>query len=95
MAVGMLMQMPGADAGFYDSLLEHLDWDTKPKPQGFVSHYAGATSDGWFVFDIWESQADFERFAQERLMSAVGAAAGGQPPDMQPQFIPIHNQDHA
>ena len=95
MAVGMLMQMPGADAGFYDSVLEHLDWDTKPKPQGFVSHYAGATSDGWFVFDIWESQADFERFAQERLVSAVGAASGGQPPDLQPQFIPIHNQDHA
>lgn len=95
MAVGMLMQMPGMTADVYDSVMEHLDWENTPKPQGFVSHYAGPSSDGWFVFDIWESQADFERFAQERLMSAVGAASGGEMPDIQPQFIPIHYQDHA
>jgi heme-degrading monooxygenase HmoA len=95
MAVGMLMLGPGLDASFYDSVMEHLEWETKPKPQGFVSHYAGPTSDGFMVFDIWDSQADFERFAQERLTSALAAAGGGQPPDVQPQFIPIHNEDHA
>lgn len=89
------MQMPGATAEFYDSVMEHLDWESKELPAGFISHYAGPTADGWLVFDVWESQADFERFAQERLTAAVTAASGGEAPPMQPQFIPIHNQDHA
>jgi hypothetical protein len=96
MAVGMYMAIPGGDADFYDSVMDHLEWDTKPLPAGFVSHYAGPSPDGgWFIFDVWDSQQDFENFAQERLKGAVGAATGGEAPDLQPQFIPIHRQAHA
>jgi len=94
MAVGMLVEAPGVNAEGYDSIMQHLEWETKPKPQGFVSHYAGPTESGWLVFDIWESQQDFERFMQERLGPAMQQAFGEVPP-MQPRFIPIHNQDHA
>ena len=94
MAVGMLVEAPGVNAEGYDSIMQHLEWETKPKPQGFVSHYAGPTSDGWLVFDIWESQDDFERFSEERLFPAMQTAFG-EVPDMSPKFIPIHNQDHA
>ena len=95
MAVGMLMQAPGLNAELYDSVLVHLDWHEQPLPDGIISHYAGPSKDGWFVFDVWESQEDFERFAQERLMPAMAAASGGQAPPIEPQFIPIHNEDHA
>ena len=94
MATGMLVEMPGVTAEQYDSVMENLDWYAKDKPQGFVSHYAGPTANGWVVFDVWESQGDFERFMQERLGSALQAAFG-EAPQMQPRFIPIHNQDHA
>ena len=95
MAVGMLIQAPGMTADFYDSILEHLDWDEQDRPQGFISHYAGPTAGGWAVFDVWESQDDFERFARERLGPAMAAAAGGEPPQIEPAFVPIHRQDHA
>jgi hypothetical protein len=95
MAVGMTIRIPGMDAATYDSVMEHLEWNEQDLPDGFVSHYAGPTDDGWFVFDVWESQQDFERFLHERLGSALAAATGGEAPSIQPQFIPIHNQDHA
>ncbi len=95
MAVGMLMQAPGLNAELYDSVLEHMEWKERDLPAGLVSHYAGLTKWGWFVFDVWDSQEDFESFAQERLMPAMAAAAGGQPPSIEPHFFPIHNEDHA
>jgi len=95
MAVGMLMQLPGGTKEFYDSVMEHLDWDEQDLPEGFVSHYAGPTKDGWLVFDVWESQEDFEQFAEERLIAALTAATGGEAPPVQPEFVPIHREDHA
>src|SRR3989442_8194030 len=95
MATGMLIQIPGMNSDVYDSVMEHLEWDEKPLPQGFVSHYAGSTPDGWVVFDIWESQEDFERFYEERLKRALDAATGGQAPPMQPTFVQIHREAHA
>ena len=95
MAVGMLVQLPGGTADFYDSVMDHLEWDTREKPKGMVSHYAGSTPGGWLVFDIWESQADWERFMAERLGSALAAAAGGQAPKVEPTFVQIHREEHA
>ena len=94
-AVAMVMEAPGMTTELYDSVMEHLEWSEQDLPDGFVSHYAGPTEDGLFVFDIWESQEDFERFFDSRLGAALTAATGGQAPAVQPRFIPIHNQDHA
>ena len=94
MAVGMLMRIPGGTSELYDSVMENLDWDNTERPQGFISHYAGPTDDGWLVFDVWESQADFERFVAERLGAALAAASGGTPPEVAPTFVPIHREDH-
>src|SRR5947209_3941529 len=95
MATGMLVQIPGMGSDVYDSVMGHLGWDEKPLPQGFVSHYAGSTPDGWVVFDIWESQQDFERFYEERLKHALAAATGGQAPPMEPTYVQIHREAHA
>jgi hypothetical protein len=91
----MIVEIPGADADFYDTVMEALDWENAEKPSGFVSHYAGPGPNGWYVFDVWESEADWKKFAEERLGSALGAAAGGDPPAVEPTFIPLHFQDHA
>lgn len=94
MATGMLMQLPGGTADFYDSVMTHLDWDNQPLPPGFISDYAGVNSDGLTIFDVWESQQDFENFVHARLGPAIGAATGGNPPDIQPTFVEIHREAH-
>jgi len=95
MAVGMNIELPGMTADVYDRVMTNLGWDDQPLPPGFISHYAGPIEGGWFVFDTWESQQDFENFARDRLMAAIGAAVGGEPGQIQPRFIPIHREAHA
>jgi len=91
MAVGMLMEIPGGTQELYDGVMDAMDWDSRPQPDGLVAHFAGPTGDGWFVFDVWESQEAFGRFAEERLKPALAQVAG-EPPAVAPRFIPLHNQ---
>ncbi len=95
MATGMLIQFPGYSTDFYDQVMNNLDWDNAPKPAGFVSHYAGSGPDGLVIFDVWESQQDFENFLHDRLGAAIGAASGGNPPQAHPVFVQIHREAHA
>ena len=91
MAVCLVMQFAGMDAGQYKEVMEELglrganpDW-----PSGIISHVAGFTSDGMYVVDVWESQQDFDAFVESRLKPAF-EAVGGLP---QPQVITfnVHN----
>ena len=93
MAVGMHLYAPGMTSEQYDQVMANLDWDGAPTPKGFVAHYAGPTENGWFVFDVWESEQDFESFLHDRLGAAIGAVVGGDP-GYQPKFIPIHREAH-
>lgn len=95
MPVGMTVHIPKGDAALYDRVMDELDWDTREKPAGWISHYAGAGTDGWYVIGVRQSAADFEAFAQERLGPALAAAAGDDAPAIEPTFFPIHRQDHA
>jgi hypothetical protein len=66
----------------YDSVKERLNVTADP-PVGLILHTAGFTGTGLFrIFDVWESQEDWERFREERLMPAVQPVmeAGGAPP---------------
>jgi hypothetical protein len=94
MPVGMLIQMPELSQELYDSVMETLEWETKPLPEGFIAHWAGPATNGWTVFDLWESEEAFGRFAEERLGPAFEQVTG-EPPAIEPQFIKIHNESHA
>lgn len=41
-----------------------------------ISHVAGFDSDGMYVVDVWESQRDFDTFADRRLKPAFEAVGG-------------------
>ncbi len=53
-------------------------------PAGLIVHVAGPTDSGFRIIDVWESQAAWERFRNERLRPAVrrlaGDASAAQPP---------------
>jgi hypothetical protein len=92
MAVGMLLEVPGGTQEMYDSFNREMDMNPDTLPEGLISHYAGPTDGGWLVFDIWESEDAFNRFAQERLMPAAERVTGGEGPPMQPRFVPVYNE---
>jgi hypothetical protein len=52
-------------------------------PAGLLLHTAGFTGTGLFrIFGVWESEQDWQRFREERLMPAVAPlmASGSQAP---------------
>jgi hypothetical protein len=91
MAVGVLQMAPGSTAEQYEQLGEKMfgvrssEFSSADAPDGLIMHSAGPTDDGWYVYDIWESPAHFQRFLDERLMPAMqelGVPAEGPPPQM-------------
>jgi hypothetical protein len=60
-------------------------------PAGGIFHAAGPSPNGgWRVLEVWESEEDARRFAQERLMPAFDAAGVPRPPQP-PQVWQLHN----
>ena len=93
MAVGMLLAGEGITAESYKQLTEAMfgsyPMGEDKAPDGLIMHTAGASDQGWYIYDVWDSREDFERFVAAQLGPAIaetGAGGGAQP---QPQFFPI------
>jgi hypothetical protein len=81
----------------YDAIAERLN-AADGVPDGLICHTAGFADDaGVFrIFDVWESQADADRFIEERLMPVVREVMGDQfgAPGAAPQrqyFYELHD----
>jgi hypothetical protein len=82
MSYGIVLRFEGVDEAQYWSVNEKLgisrdgtgDW-----PAGMVSHAGGSTSDGWIVYEVWESKAAQETFMASRLGAALGTVGVPQP----------------
>lgn len=92
MAIGVLIDVPGATQALYDAALQKLikgksgtklsDWPGK----GLLMHLAGPTTNGWRVVDVWESEAAFKDFA-----AILGPILKDLKfPEIAPQFFPAH-----
>ena len=82
MAVALLMEFPMATQANYDKIMENLGMErygTQDLPEGLICHVAFPAEKGWMVVDVWDSREDFDRFLQERLMSAVTRAGMPRP----------------
>lgn len=92
MAVGMLIAGEGVTEEGYRRLTETMfgsyPMPEEQSPDGLIVHSAGQGEQGWYIYDIWESQEHFQRFADEKLMPA-SASIGATPGGAQPQFFPI------
>ena len=67
----------------YDAVNEKLGLDpakgTGDWPDGLITHAGGAISDGFIVYEVWESKAQQEAFMAGRLGAALGAVGVPQP----------------
>ena len=93
MAVGMLLAGPGVTGDSYReltvSMFGEYPMPEDQSPDGLLLHTAGQSEQGWYVYDVWESQGHFERFVADKLgpaMESIGAGGGARP---EPQFFPI------
>ena len=87
MATVMNMHWPEISTKKYEQARREVAWETNV-PKGAKIHVAWFAGDGLHVADVWESQADFERFSNDRLMPVIQRMGiQGQP---KVQFAPAH-----
>ncbi len=94
MPVAFVAEIPGMTTETYDRVMETMSWDSSDLPAGLISHYASEMPGGVFIFDVWESAEDWQRFAETRLGAALEAATDGMAPAIEPRFYPIHRESH-
>jgi heme-degrading monooxygenase HmoA len=84
MAIVMQQDLPGITKTQVDKLYAQLAHKLKVAP-GFIAHASGPTATGYFITELWESQAAFDRWLREDV-TPVLQQAGVQPPPP-PQII--------
>lgn len=87
MAIAVEFNVPAMTQEHYDQTMERLAEEGLSSPRGRTYHVAAPDRDGWFVLDVWESEAELNEFAQ-RFMPIL-ASVGVTPPT--PQIRPVHN----
>jgi len=84
MAVLMTAHIPGATKEMMDGMRPLLGPIRSAK--GFIVHANGPVPGGWRVTEMWESQADFEKWFEASVKPAF--AAGGPMPSI--TFDPLN-----
>ena len=79
------MRWEGVTPAQFDELRSLVSWETE-QPEGAIFHVAWFRDGGITVMDVWESQEQFDRFMQDRLMQAAtpprsrrGGSSRGEP----------------
>ena len=85
----MTMRWVGVTPEQYDTVRAAVRWE-EDTPAGAVLHVASFDGRVMRVTDVWESQADFERFFAERLGAAIKEADIEGEPDT--EFTPLHRR---
>lgn len=78
MAVLVVTEVPGVTAEQDTAMMTALDVESSPPAGGWL-RMAGPMADGWRIVSLWDSEADFERFRDERLVPAVQHAGRAVP----------------
>lgn len=94
MAVTMDVRMPSGAAQLYERLNRELGVHEGKLPDGLIHHFATRTKDGFNIFEVWDSQEAFDRFANDRLVPALTKLVGEQASRIQPIFGELHNDLH-
>jgi hypothetical protein len=91
MAVIRIVRPPMVTAETYEAVNEKAGVNENP-PEGLIVHTAGDVDGQWQIVDVWESEADADRFGAERLGPAIEAVMGAAPPGPPPTTVyELHN----
>ena len=86
MPVLMIGEVPNLTAELYGAMLQELQPALQAAP-GFIAHSGGPNpAGGWRVVELWESEADGQRWFDENVKPNL-------PPDIVPQrtYHPLHS----
>ncbi|MEV8411223.1 hypothetical protein AB0R12_37310 [Streptomyces niveus] len=89
MAVVVSLRWPGATPEQYEAVRTAMRWE-EHAPEGAVLHVAWFEGGALHVTDVWNSQADFERFFTDQLGSALEEA--GIPGKPETSFSPLQRR---
>jgi hypothetical protein len=93
MAVIVITEPPGASLEMYDAVSARLEEDGPPA--GLIAHAVVAAGDSFRVYDLYETQAQYDEFVENRLKPAIRAIAGDeayeQMPDAERDATELHN----
>jgi hypothetical protein len=90
MALMIIHQGADWNEELYDKTIERVIPDPSNPPDGMIAHFAApGENGGWRVVDIWESEADWERFRDETLVPAVREIQG---PPFDSEISELHNK---
>ena len=88
MAVAVQMEFKG-DMDQYEQVIQKMGFSHGgPGAPGGMFHWVTKTDDGFRVTDVWQSQEQFQRFAEEQI-GPLTQQAGLTAPEI--AFYPIHN----
>ena len=83
MAVAFEMRFEGATLEQYDQVLELMELtDGRAAPEGAIFHWVAETDKGIIVVDVWESDEQFNRFAEQQIGPFTQQAGIPAPPVM-------------
>ena len=92
MAIGHITEVDGGTLEQYDQVSEKIIGDGPPA-DGLICHFAGAKEGGGFrIFEVWESEEQFQRFQDERVAPAVAEVVGEETEPPRREVFEIHNQ---
>ena len=86
MAIGVYFSPSGMSAAQYDECINLLRKAGAGHPPGRVYHVSFGDSTSLSVFDVWTSQAAFDKFGKTLMpiMKQIGIESGP------PQVVPVH-----
>jgi hypothetical protein len=87
MSLAVYFHPENMSAKQYDEIIKKLEAAGHGSPKGRSHHSAFGPADRLMVYDVWDSQADFDAFGA--ALMPVLAEAGVDPG--QPEVMPVHN----
>ena len=92
MPIGHITEVDEGTLEQYDQVSEKIIANGPPA-DGLICHFAGAKEGGGFrIFEVWESEDQFQRFQDERVAPAVAEVVGSDAEPARREVFEIHNQ---
>jgi hypothetical protein len=76
MAVVVVAEVEDGDQDFYDQVTAKVMPDGAQMPEGGKVHIAGPAKGGWRVITVWDSEEQFHKFRNEKLIPAIREVRG-------------------